>query len=376
MLRLVVRQLTNDRSRTALTVLAIAAVIAILLVLEGFRVGVYAQLRKGVLDRGGDLIVTQAGIANMIGARSSLPQLTRLAVEDVDGVREAHPLTGLPIIYNRDGRRTPVFLFVYDDLGGPAKVVEGQPVSGPRDLVIDRSLAETYGLSPGEVFEVSDFAFTVAGIAADSSALFTAFGFISYDGLIDFYLDSDMVADITTFPLLSFLLVDVEPGASAAAVAERIETAIPDADVFLPAELAQRDVELGESFVGPVLGVLLLLTYVVGVLVVGLFMFSAVDARRRALGVIRALGVTTPALAGSILAEAAVVTLLAIPIGMAMAWALAEAIHALAPLYLTLPLERALVLRTAAGSLVFALVGALMPVRMVARLDPAIAFRS
>jgi putative ABC transport system permease protein len=359
-----------------MTVLAVGMVIAVLLVLEGFRTGVYAQLRAGVLARGGDLILTQAGIANMIAARSVLPQLTRLAVEDIDGVREAHPLTGLPIIYDRDGRKTPIFLFVYDTLGGPSEIIAGQSIDRPRDIVVDESLAKKYGLEPGDEFEVSDFTFTIAGIASDSAALFTAFGFVSYDGLIDFYFESDMVADITTFPLLSFLLVEIEPGARASAVAERIEADIPDADVFMPEALAQRDVELGESFVAPVLGLLLLVTYVIGVLVVGLFMFSAIDARRRALGVLRALGFTSRALAGSIISEVTIVILLAIPIGMVVAWGIAETIQGLAPLYLTLPLEPVQVLRTAVGSLVFGLAGAVVPVRAVARLDPAIAFRN
>lgn len=376
MLRLAYRQMIRAPRRTAVTIFAVAAVIAVLLVLEGFRAGVYAQLRAGVLDRGGDLVVTQAGIANMIAVRSVLPQLTRLAVEDVTGVREAHPLTGLPIIYDRDGRKTPIFLFVYDGLGGPHEIIAGRSIAGPREIVIDHSLANKYDISPGDGFVVSGFRFTVAGIAADSAALFTAFGFISYDGLIDFYWESDMVADITTFPLLSFLLVEVEPGASATAVAERIEAAIPDGDVYSPEALARRDVALGESFVGPVLGVLLIVTYLIGVLVVGLFMFSAINARRRALGVLRALGFTVRALCASIIAEVAVMTLLAIPVGMAMAWLIAEAIHGLAPLYQSLPLDPALVLRTAIGSLVFGLVGAVVPVKVVARLDPAVAFRS
>jgi len=359
-----------------MTVLAMAGVVTVLLVLDGFRLGVYSQLRAGVLDRGGDLIVTQAGVANMIAVRSVLPQLTRLAVEDIEGVKEAHPLTGLPIIYDQDGRKTPIFLFVHDTLGGPPQIDVGRPATEPRQIVLDSSLAHKYGLAPGDDIVISDFRFRIAGFARNSSALFTAFGFVSYDGLLDFYLESDMVADITTFPLLSFLLVEIDADAHAGVISDRIEAALPVADVFLPEDLAQRDVELGESFVGPVLGVLLLLTYVVGILVVGLFMYSTIDARRRPLGVLRALGFPPRALALSIVIEVMLMTLVAVPIGMALAWAVAEAISALAPLYLTLPLEASLVLRTALGSLAFGLIGAAIPLRAVARLDPAVAFRS
>ena len=46
MFRLACRQMIHAPTRTVMTVLAVAAVIAALLVLEGFRTGVYAQLNE------------------------------------------------------------------------------------------------------------------------------------------------------------------------------------------------------------------------------------------------------------------------------------------------------------------------------------------
>ena len=80
MLRLVYRQLLLDPVRTVLTGTAVAAVVAVILILEGFNEGLMRQFRETVEKRGGDLILTQAGVANMSVARSVLPQYTRLDV--------------------------------------------------------------------------------------------------------------------------------------------------------------------------------------------------------------------------------------------------------------------------------------------------------
>jgi ABC-type antimicrobial peptide transport system permease subunit len=375
-LTLVYKQCYREIGRVALTVLAIAAIIAEMLILEGFLAGMYVQLRNAVQNRGGDVIVTQAGVSNFIAARSILPQLTRLAVEELEGVREAHPLTALSVIYDRGGRKTPIIIVVYDTAGGPLEIVTGSPIGGEREIVIDRSLAKRYGFTPRDTITISDFDFRIAGISEKSAAFFTPFAFVTYDDLIDFYLESDIADDIATFPLLSFLLVETEPGADPAVVAGRIRLEVPAANAFLPSELAQRDEDLGRELMGPILGLLLVVSYAIGTLVIGMFMFAAVRGRQRSLGVMRALGFTPRMLGMAVVIEAGVLTLLAIPLGIALSQILAAIIHALAPVYLILPMELAGLVRTAVICLALAGLGALAPVRLIAGMDPAMVFRS
>lgn len=376
MLAFVFRQLRFESGRSFLTVLAIAAVIAEILILEGFLAGLYSQLRTAVTNRGGDLVVTQAGIANFIAARSILPQVSRLQVEEVEGVKVAHPLTGISAIYERDGRRTPIIILVYDTAGGPTAMVAGDSAPGSRGIVIDRAIATKYGLSPGDPIRISDFDFTVTGVSTDSAAFMTPFAFITYDDLIDFYFESDVAADIATFPLLSFLLVEVEQGADPRSVAARIEDSIGTADVFLPGELAQRDENLGREMLGPILGLLLAVSYGIGLLVVGMFTFAAARGRLRGFGVMKALGFRQRALAAATVLEAVVLTSAALPIGILLATVMAQIIDEIAPIYLILATEPAAIARTALACLVFAALGAFLPIRAIANIDPAIVFRS
>jgi putative ABC transport system permease protein len=369
------RQFRHNAGRTALMVLAIGAVVSEILILEGFLAGMYAQLRSTVLNRGGDIVLTQAGISNFIAVRSILPQLTRLDVEDVAGVKVAHPLTAMSAIYNRDGRKTPIIILVFDDAGGPTNIISGNPISGDREIIIDKSLAKKYGFSVGDPIEISDFTFTIAGISTNSSAFFTPFAFINYDDLIDFYLESEIAADIATFPFLSFLLVDIEPGADPREVAQRIEDSVAAADVFLPDQLAQKDEAMGRDLLGPILGLLLFVSYAIGTLVVGMFMFTAVRARMRSIGVLKALGFGPAALSMAVFSEAWVLTLLAIPVGIVLAIAIASVITTIAPVYLILAAEPAAVARTTLAFLAVAGLGAVAPIRQILQVDPAIVFR-
>lgn len=375
MIHLVCRQLIHRPLRTVFTLIAVATTIGAVLVIQGFQSGIYWQLPGLVLDRGGNLIVTQAGISNMIAARSTLPQLTRRQVEAIEGVEIAHPLTAMSVIYERKERKTPIFIIVYDTAGGPRSIISGSQPKGSRDIVIDRSLARIHGLATGDPMIISDYTFDVSGITTDNVAFFAPFAFVTYDGMIDFYWESDVVGDITTFPLLSFLIVELKNDADRAKVAARIEAGVPDADVFVPRVLAANDRKLGRAMLGPVFNLITTVSFVIGVLVIGLIMFASANARRRSLGVLKALGFSTRQLGGSVLFEAAIVTLLAFPLGVGLAWAVAAVVDSVAPLYVVLFNDPEALLRTALGCAVFALAGSLVPVRMIANLEPAMAFR-
>ncbi len=376
MLDLVLKQLRYNSFRSLLTVLAIAAVIAEILILEGFLAGLYKQLQSAVLNRNADVIVSQTGISNFLASRSILPQLTRRDVEDVEGVKEAHPLTALSVIYSQGGRSMPIIIFVHDAIGGPTEIIAGGPVVSDRGIVIDQGLSRKFGLKPGDNITISDFDFKISGVSSRSAAFFTPFAFIVYDDLIDFYLESDVADDIATFPLLSFLLVDVEEGADPQAVAARIEKTVDVADAFLPDQLARNDEDMGRELMGPILGLLIVVSYGTGALVVGMFMFATIRARLPSLGVMRALGFKPRTLGAAVVLEAGLLTIFALPIGILLSLGLANIIHDLSPIYLILPVEPTAVVRTAIVCLALASIGALAPVRMIARLDPAVVFRS
>jgi hypothetical protein len=368
------RQTTLDRWRTLVTTLALGSVVAVILVLQGFEQGQYHQLERAILDRGGDLIVTQSGVDSFF-ARSSIPQLARAEVEAVRGVRAVHPMTVVPVIYEKHGRRTPILVFVTDSRGGPRTMIEGRDVAGDRDLVVDRALAVTHGIRVGDPFIVSDFEFTVSGIARGAAAFFAPFAFISYDGMIDFFLESELAPDISAFPLLSFMLVDLEPASDPTLVAADIQARVPAADVFTPERMAEQSVALGRTFLAPIMGLLVLVAYVIALLVVAMIMYVEVATRLQSFAVLKAVGFDARQLSQTVLCQAGLLLLLALPSAFALAQGTAIVVQYTVPLYEMRPFEPATFMRTLLGVLICGAAGALVPLRAIRQADPMLAFQ-
>jgi hypothetical protein len=346
------------------------------LLLEGFQTGLYAQMRRLILRRGADLIVVQAGVGNFLAGRSKLPQTSREEVEGVAGVADAYPLTMVPIIFEKGGRRSPILLVVHQELGGPYRITRGSGLQRSRDIVIDESLAARYAIQLGDPFRVADFEFRVAGIAGGAAAMFTSLGFATYDDLIDFYFTSGVMGDVTSLPLVSFLLVRLAPGADPRRTADAIEAAVPAADVFAPEALAANDVALGRSLFEPVMGAVTTVAYGVGVLVIGLVLYVSVSARRASLGVVAAVGFRSSQLAAAMVAEGLGLLALSLPFALVLALGIGHLIEAWAPLYSVDVLAPGPLLRSLVAGLALTLLASLAPVWVLRRLDPADAFRS
>lgn len=376
MLALAFRQLRADLGRSVLTCVGIASVFGVILVLQGFREGLDSQLRSIALERGAHLVATQAGVENMVGARSVIPQMARGQVEAVDGVRVAHPMATLPVIYEEDGRKSAVFLAVVDSIGAPDSLLAGRRLVADGEILADESLANVFELELGDDLTIAGYAFEIVGIVEPTAALWTSFAFTNYDSLIEFYFESDLADDLSAFPLLSYLLIRTEDGADRDVVRRAVEARVPDVDVFTPEELAQNDEELGETMMGAILVVLIGVGYATGVLVIALFMFTTAEGRRRDLGVLKALGFSNGAILRSVVAETVILTALAVPAGIGLARAVAAAVAANLPMYLILPTVPAPLVQAVVACGVFALVGSVAPLRLIRDIDPAEVFRA
>ena len=373
MFRLAWRQLRLDPLRTILTAIALGSVIAVILVLEGFEQGQYYQLERMVMNRRSDLIATQAGVKNFIAVRSSIPQLARAEVESVEGVINAHPITAIPIIYEKDNIRTPVYVLVYDTWGGPSSIIQGSAVKNGRDIVIDQSLAERYDIRLGDKFIISDFEFNVSGLTREA-AFMMPFAFISYDGMIDLFLESEIAPDLSTFPLLSYMLLELDPTADRKRVASQIERQVSSVDVFTPGEVAARDVNMGRTFFGPIMGLLVTVAYVIGLLVVALIMYAEVRSRLRSFAVLKASGFPFGKLLTAVLRQALLLLTRALPLAVFLAYIFAVAVNTYAPLYMIRFFEPFVFAQMIASGIGFTVLGALIPLRMVRRSDPMTAF--
>ena len=374
MFQLAWKQLKLDRWRTLLTAIALGGVIAVILILEGFEQGQYHQLEQLVLNRKADLIATQSGVNNFIAVRSSIPQFSREEVESVEGIINAHPITSLPIIYNKNNIRTPVYVLVYDTWGGPSSIIRGKHIKKGNDIVIDISLAKKYNLKVGDKFFVTDFEFKISGFTKEA-AFMMPLAFISYDGMLDLFLESEIAPDLSTFPLLSYMLLEIDPAFDRKKIQQQIEARSPFVDVFTPSQIAERDKNMGKTFYAPIIGLLVSVAYIIGMLVVGLIMYSDIRSRIKSFAILKALGFPFTKLFQAVVFQSLFLLLLAIPIGAIFAQSFAIFIHNIFPIYLFQIFSPNVFFQSVFASLIFAFIGAMIPLRSIHRTDPLLAFQ-
>ncbi|MBI4336319.1 MAG: FtsX-like permease family protein [Chloroflexi bacterium] len=365
------RALVLDRSRTLLSVLAVGAAIVLVVVLEGFKVGLWQQVRAYPEHLPVQLIAVQSGVRNMTIARSTLPAGALAQVKAVPGVQEVYPLLGIPVIFAEGAKKTPVYVLGHGEVGGPWRLRQGTDAAGPGELVMDYGLARKSGLAVGDRATLLDKEFRIVGLSEGTSSMFNSYLFIGLDDARTLGSPGQGIDEST----LSFLLIKLQLGVDTAVVRKAVEGAAPPVDVFTPAEMAANDVATGRRLMASVIDLLVAVAYVVGILVIGLTLYAAVFERRREYGVMKAIGATNSRLYQYVLAQAVAFAAAGLGVGLLASQGVAALLSWAAPQYLVVPWDTEVVMRSGIAAVIMASLASLLPIRQVAGVDPALVFK-
>jgi putative ABC transport system permease protein len=360
------RNLTQEKTRFALSVGGVALAIMLVLILDGVLAGMYRQITAYLDHSEGSVVVAQEDVVNLFGATSLLPADTEERVAGVRGVKEVVPILSRFVILDLHGRKQPAYLIGYDEElgGGPWEIVEGRQPRNDKEMVFDRVLAERHGLGMGDLVEVMDRDFRIVGLSGGTASWMTSF----------IFLPKTAVEDLLRAPgATSFLFVTVDERLSSEAVRDRIAR-LSDLGVLLKSDVSANDTRLFARFFSGPVRLMTGIAFLVGTLVVGLVIYTATVERQREYGVLKALGASNRLIYQVILAQAVLAALLGTALGMGLARAAGALIMAVRPQFLVV-LRGEMSGRAVVIGLGMALVAALIPARVVAQLAPAEVFR-
>ncbi|MBE0475679.1 MAG: ABC transporter permease [Coriobacteriia bacterium] len=362
------RSMLQEKTRFAITSGGVALAVMLVLVLNGMYHGINDRLTSYVRNSPGDLIVSQPGTRNFIGARSSLPERLQGVAEDAEGVSRVAPIVAQYVTIAPTGRSEFSLLVGYDADrgGGPWRMVEGREPRETDEVVADATIAELQGLRVGDELEVLGRDLRIVGLSEDTYTWLAGMLFVTYDGAAEL---------VTADGDPSFLLVTLEEGREAGPVIDDLERRLGgDAAVSSRQLIAANDRELYGRFVNRTLGFMALVGFLIGTTVVGIAMYNATAERRREYGTLKAIGIPNPRLFGVVLVQALVAASVGFVVGVGLALAAGEVIAWINPRFLVLVDAPALV-RTGAATLAMGALATFIPSWLVARIDPAIAFR-
>ena len=359
------RNLLADPLRFLLSVLGVAVSIGLILLLAGYRSGVYRQASAYLDNTPGTVVVAERGIRDFLGTSSALPASAEATVRQAPGVERVIPVVSQFVIFERHGRKDGFFLIGYDPSagGGPWRLVEGREPNADDELVIDRITARQHEIAIGEQIRLLDRDATVVGLSDETT----------------FWAGSVAFARLTTLQsllrapgLVSFLLVTPTAATSPEALRGRLE--VPGTEVLLKSDLVANDRRLMARVYDAPVGLMVAIAFVVGVLVVGLVIYTATIERRREYGALKAIGARNRTLYRVVTVQALIAAAVGAVVGVGLAYGAGATLMAWRPQFLV-DIDPTAVAIVLASSLLMALLAALIPARTVARLEPAEVFR-
>ena len=360
------RALFQDRRRAALAAGGVAAALLLVLMLQGIFDGAIRQVTAYLRASPAEVIVSETNVRTMHMSVSALDPDTAAAAARVDGVAWAEGIRyTTTFLVTGSGDQQLSYVIGYDPAtgrGGPRRLTEGRaPRTG--EIIVEVVAADRLGVRVGGTVAVFGDAFRVTGLFRGGTTIANSMAFVTTD---------DFAA--RRGPAIAYVLVGARPGVDAEDLARRVAAALPATTVQTRNEFAHEEAALVKDMSADLMRIMSTVALLIALAVIGLTLFTLTLAKLREHAIVKALGGRTRRLAAVVLAQAAWSVGLALALATLSALALGDLVGRVNPA-ITVAIEPASVVRVGLGALAIGALGAVIPLRRVATVDPASAFR-
>ncbi len=370
MFKLAWKNLIHDRTRLAISVGGVALAVVLILVMAGVFTGSEEHAVAYIKNQPAPLWMMQNGVANMHMSSSILPPGTLEEVRAVPGVAQAVGLLYANAGIDVNGALIYSYIFAVENgapFGGPWEMDSGSTDLAPDEVIIDRDLARRYGVGLGDTVNVLGLDLTIAGLSRGTFGIATSITFVNKDTL----------AALMGVPpgTDSYILIQPEAGMNPDILLGNLCALVPGNRVMTQAEFAASDQEMIGQMGADILRAMNTVSYVVGLLVIGLTIYTATLERSREYGVLKAVGAGMGRLVQIVFVQAFLSAALGLAAGTALAYGIAALVSRMLPEMLVLIRPEDVLAQIPILGLVTAL-AALLPLGRIARLDPMTVFKA
>jgi len=372
---LAIKNLLHDKLRTAMTVAGVAFAVTLVFVQVGLFLGILDNASVTIDRISADLWVTSRNTPNVDFAHA-FPESYVQRVRSIPGVERADNLAIQFLnVQLPDGAEEGMLAYGLESFrrwGIPWHVVEGELDDLRRGdfFFLDDSAERRYGeFAVGDYREIFGYRMKIIGRTKEALSFTT-----SPIGFMDFRLVQRLAGERMS-GRTTYILVRLAPGADARAVKAEIARRLPYNDVYTKADWARRSRGYWVASTG--LGLNMYLTVflgcLVGVVVVAQTLYTSTMEHIKEFGTVKAIGGGNADIYRILGTQASIAAVVGFALGSGFAAALAPAMASIG-LKLIVPTD--LSLAVFAGTLLLCLVSAFVSFRKVARIDPALVFRT
>jgi putative ABC transport system permease protein len=333
--------------------------VLLLSTLSGALVSALVGALEGLDSQG--LVYSTEARDNIVASRLDPALVEQVAA--VPGVSAAAGIgTFTTAAYTGSGSKDlQIFAFAPGAPGEPSGLSAGRLPAAEGEAAVDGgdlAIGDAFTVTPGGT------EFTVVGQlrGAQFNALPTA-----YVTLDSFASAVSAANPGLPFVPLNAVAFDVAEGQDAAAVADAISATVPGALGYTK-EAAVAKIP-GIDSISQSFGILVGLTFIIGIVVIGFFFLILTVQKMKAFTLLRAIGTTSGRLAGTVALQITLVVVVSSAIALGLTLLAVSGLNTGLPV----SLDPGLIIGTVIAVLVFSLVAGLLSIRRIARIDPATA---
>lgn len=356
--KLIISNILHRPIRTAVSVLAVAIEVGMVILVVGLCHGLVNDTAKRTEGVGADILVQPPGSSFLMGmSQAPMPIKIGDRLAELPRVLAVAPTLFLVNSVKSLSVIDGIDLASFDRVSGGFVYHSGGPFKGPNDILVDDVYAKSNHSKVGQTINLLNHDFRIAGIVehGKGSRMF-----------IPLATAQDMLG---AQDKASIFYVKCTDRAFTQQTAEAIRTLLPNYSVMPIQEYMALMTSNNLPGLNYFITVMIGLAVGIGFLVIFLSMYTTITERTREIGILKSLGASKTYIISVILREAALLTLVGIIVGFIGAMFLRKVLIGFFP---TLPVELSWDWRVYAASLALigSLVGAFWPALKAARLDP------
>lgn len=375
MVNLAIKNLLHDKLRFVITVSGVAFAVALVFVQVGLFLGLLYNASVTIDEIPAEIWVTSKNTANVDFAQP-FPETALQRVRSVPGVERADNLiVWFMNVRLPSGAQEGALIYALEDFRAwniPWNVAQGDLTDLRRGdfFFLDASARRRWGsFAVGDYREILGRRLKLIGVSREAE---------SFSTTPIVFLDYHLAQELSPADLggnTTYVLVKVAPGADVEAVRAEIRRRLPYNDVHTAAEWRQRSRSYWVDATG--LGLNMIMTVflgcLVGVVVVAQTLYTSTMEHLREFGTVKAIGGGNRHIYSILGQQATLAAFVGFAVGAGMAYVLRPL---MASIQLRLLISRDISILVGVGTLVLCLVSALVSFRKVAKIDPALVFRT
>jgi len=358
--KMIVSNLLHRPLRSAISIVAVALEVTLILLIVGLSLGMLSDARQRQQGIGADVVVLPPG-SSAIVSFTGAPAPIKIA----DILKKLpHIVAVAPVLMQLSAAGTVETIYgidlkSYESLGGPFTYLHGGPFQGPNDALVDDFFAQGHHVKVGDTIEILNHPFRVAGIVAHGKGARKFLPITTLQDLIGaqnkasaFYLKLDnpnnadvVIKEIKSVPGMGDYVIR----STREYLSMMTPSALPGLSAFI--------------------NVVIAISVTIGFIVIFQAMYTAVMERTREIGILKSLGASKLYVVNVVLRETVLLAVGGVIVGVVVSLIARLAMREKLP---TLPVvvTGGWILRSTIIAIVGAVLGALYPAFKAAQKDP------